>query len=93
MNIEIVGQWTGDHLPCINVEMETEEGKVCFSLWWVPQDVIGAMHYPDSPKAQKLLERLISLVTGKGQDWFIEDHDEKFSEYGMIAETEKKMDE
>lgn len=45
-DVEVIDEWTDDHLPCIGVKINGVE----IGLWWC--DTTNAFHYWDSPKAK-----------------------------------------
>jgi hypothetical protein len=57
-NFELVHVFSDDHLPCCHFLYNDRE----YSIYWTNHDVIGAIKYSDSKKAQKLLNKLIKYI-------------------------------
>lgn len=44
-NIEIVGEWTDDHLPCLDVKITTIDQVIPFGAFWLCDEFVGAFYY------------------------------------------------
>jgi hypothetical protein len=93
--IEILAEWTDDHLPCANLAY----GELRFSLWWTDHETLAALMYAaDSKRARAQVAGLLALLATKTQadiDATEEVKDEETedewyrTDWGLIQPTER----
>jgi RNA polymerase sigma factor (sigma-70 family) len=54
-SVEVVGEWSDDHVPCVGVKINGVE----IGFWWLDNSGIAAFHYPDSGKAKQTIVDII----------------------------------
>lgn len=55
IRVKVVDSWVDDHLPCVG----TTVNNVPLSFWWLDGEGSGALHFPNDPKAQKIIRGMI----------------------------------
>jgi len=55
IRVKVVDSWIDDHLPCVG----TTVNSIPLSFWWLSGEGSGALHFPNDPKAQKIIRSMI----------------------------------
>ncbi len=93
--VVVEGEWTDDHLPCVNLRM----GEKHVSLWWTSYETVAALRYAGRCKqarqtVQPLLD-MIQTITVLSADDVQDDPDKRehqYTNHGFIDEPFIKGD-
>jgi hypothetical protein len=64
IRVKVVDSWTDDHLPCVG----TTVNNIPLSFWWLSGEGSGALHFPNDPKAQKVIRSMIKAEIEMNKD-------------------------
>lgn len=53
-HLNIVGEWTDDSLPCMDVELHTDKGTVRIGLWWLSQEGLRMIFQAEVGHAERI---------------------------------------
>lgn len=64
-DIKVIGEWTDDHLPCLDVKLSTKTEIIQFSACRLFDDFVGAFYYwKDSEQAkQDIIEYMQDCIS------------------------------
>ena len=71
IRVEVVDEWTDDHLPCIGAEVN----GVPMGFWWLSSHGVGALTYADDSK--KAQTRVRKMLRSQVEMWDEEQAEEK----------------
>lgn len=52
-SVEFENEWSDDHVPCVGALITIDGVKYRIGFWWCGPEIVAAVRYFDSPKAQK----------------------------------------
>ncbi len=64
IRVKVVDYWVDDHLPCLG----TTVNSIPLSFWWLSGEGSGALHFPNDPKAQKIIRLMIRMQMEKSNE-------------------------